>query len=308
MKYLLSYFIIFYLIVSIIHAHEGHDHGSLPGEYELSSEPITLTKQAIQNLEIQSVEARIQPLQESLEMPAQVEAPPEKQTKLSVRFSGQVKELFAKQGNFVTNQQPLLKLEPSTLGNPPIILRASQNGWITELNFVLGQTFSPETTLVEITDYRQLLVRGAAFETKKILQIKEGQVARFKASIESNLIITGKVQRVNTASQGESKTFQVYVEINNQNLMLRPNFQGTLFVDLDAPQNVLTVPQQAILGELGNYFVFVQEDNSFEKRFVTLGLKISDQIEILSGVLPGEQVVIQGNYQLQYATSAPKKP
>lgn len=295
------------LLIFPLKAHEGHDHGALPGEAEIPSGPIVLTEQAIQNLEIQSVEATIQSLQQSLGMPAQLKALPEKQTKLSVRFSGRVKELLVRQGNFVTNQQPLLKLEPSTLGNPPVVLRASQEGWITALSLTLGQTFSPEKTLVEITDYRRLLALGTAFETKDFLQIKEGQSAQFKASIESNLIITGKVQHVDAVLQTESKTFQVYVEIDNQNLKLRPNFQGTLFVDLGNPQDILAVPQQAILGELGNFFVFVQEGNYFAKRFVTLGSKFSDQIEILSGVLPEEKVVIQGNYQLQYATATQRK-
>jgi hypothetical protein len=40
---------------------------------------------------------------------------------------------------------------------------------------------------------------------------------------------------------------------------------------------------------------------------VVLGIRSGDQVEILEGVLPGEMVVTQGHYQLQFAAGAPKK-
>jgi len=48
----------------------------------------------------------------------------------------------------------------------------------------------------------------------------------------------------------------------------------------------------------------VKDENYFEKRVVTLGVSRGGQKEIISGVFPGEEVVTQGNYQLQYVTPA----
>ncbi|HSH39483.1 MAG TPA: efflux RND transporter periplasmic adaptor subunit, partial [Chthoniobacterales bacterium] len=58
--------------------------------------------------------------------------------------------------------------------------------------------------------------------------------------------------------------------------------------------------------DLGNLFVFVRDGNTFERRNVVLGTKAGDQVEIVEGVLPGDNVVTEGHYQLQFATG-PKK-
>jgi hypothetical protein len=67
------------------------------------------------------------------------------------------------------------------------------------------------------------------------------------------------------------------------------------------------VPQRAVLGDLGNLFVFVRDGNTFERRNVVLGMKAGEQVEVIEGVLPGDNVVTEGHYQLQFATSAKPK-
>jgi hypothetical protein len=61
-----------------------------------------------------------------------------------------------------------------------------------------------------------------------------------------------------------------------------------------------------VLGDLGNLFVFVRDGNSFERRNVVIGMKAGDQVEIVEGVLPGDNVVTEGHYQLQFATTPAK--
>jgi hypothetical protein len=53
-------------------------------------------------------------------------------------------------------------------------------------------------------------------------------------------------------------------------------------------------------GDLGNLFVFVRDGNSFERRNVVIGMKAGDQVEIVEGLLPGDLVVTEGHYQLQF--------
>ena len=78
--------------------------------------------------------------------------------------------------------------------------------------------------------------------------------------------------------------------------------QAKLSVHVGEQSMALVVPQRAVLGELGNYFVYVREDDHFYRRDVTLGEKYGALREIIDGVLPDEQVVTLGNYQLQFIT------
>jgi RND family efflux transporter MFP subunit len=54
------------------------------------------------------------------------------------------------------------------------------------------------------------------------------------------------------------------------------------------------VPKAAIRSSAGKSIVFVVKDDRVERRAVSVGLDKGDQIEVLSGVSPGERVVVEG--------------
>jgi RND family efflux transporter MFP subunit len=136
--------------------------------------------------------------------------------------------------------------------------------------------------------------------------IKAGDSARVQVQVFPDQIFEGKVQRLDVRLERESGTFEVYVLLDNPELKLRPNMQATATIGVGDVQEVIAVPQRAVLGDLGNLFVYVQTDepNTFERRNVVVGVKAGDLVEIVEGVLPGERVVTQGNYQLQFAATA----
>jgi membrane fusion protein, heavy metal efflux system len=288
-----------------VRAHEGHEHAPTPGETTQMSGPIVLAPEAVANLGIQSVEANLVPMQKSIEMPALIEPLPEKNVKITARFEGRVLELLTKLGEKVQAGQSLLKLDPIMIGNPPVTVRSTISGYVSKQNLTLGQAFTPETILMEIVNYEDVLARGITYESKDFNQIKVGQSARVKVDEFPDQIFKGTVQRVDVGLEPESRTFEIYVLLHNPELNLRPNTQATIAVGVGEEQTLLAIPQKALLGEIGNHFVFVRNGTTFEKRMVVLGIREGDRVEILEGVLPGEQVVIQGNYQLQYATSLP---
>lgn len=288
------------------HSHEGHSHGAVPGAEAAATGPVTLTAEAIKNLGIQTTEANLAPLQRSMEMVARVEGLPERQAKISARTNGRVSEILVKLGDKIKAGQPVLRFEPLIVGSPPVVLNSPIAGYVIRQNASIAQPLTPETVLMEVADYSQVLVRGATFENPDLTRIEPGQSARVRVDVFPNEVFEGKVQRLDVGLEAQSRTFEAYVLLDNPELKLRPNMQATVFIGLGEPQDVLAVPERAILGETGNLFVFVQDGTTFERRNVVRGMKAGDQVEILEGVLPGDKVVVQGNYQLQYATGKPK--
>lgn len=286
--------------------HAGEDHGPKVGDAGATTGPITLAVEAVKNLGIQSVEAKIEPLQATLSMVARIEPLPEKDARITARFEGRVLEILAKIGETVKVGQPLLKLDPRQIGNPPVTLRSPIDGAITAQNLTIGQTFSADTVLMEVSDNHKMLARGTTYENSDLGKIKVGQEARVVADIFPGETFIGKVQRLDVGIERESRTFEVFALLDNDDLKLKPNLQASMHVGLGDSQEVLSVPARALLGDTGNYFVFVQDKETFEKRAVVLGIKAGDRVEILEGIFPGEQVVVQGNYQLQFAKGKPK--
>jgi multidrug efflux pump subunit AcrA (membrane-fusion protein) len=67
----------------------------------------------------------------------------------------------------------------------------------------------------------------------------------------------------------------------------------------------VAVPRKALVEEMGNMFVFVQNNPvSFEKRTVTVGATDGRYVQLLGGVVPGERVVSKGCVLLKLSQGA----
>ncbi|MDX2081396.1 MAG: efflux RND transporter periplasmic adaptor subunit [Terrimicrobiaceae bacterium] len=299
-----------FLSLATAHAHEGHEHAPQLGDAgAFTGGPVELTDTAISNLGVETVEAEIVELRPSVQLVAQVEPLPENVAQITPRFEGTVGEILVKLGETVKAGQPLLRVVPRTIGNPDVVLKSPLDGAVTAVNVTLGQAFSPDAVLMVVGDYSKVLARGTAYENPEVLALKIGDPATLTVDVFPGHRFDGAIQRSDVGLESESKTFEVYALIDNHDGKLRPNLLGQLSVGVGKAQSVLAVPEKAILGDLGNLFVFVRDGKVFEKRPARLGIRSGGQVEILEGVFPGEQVVTRGNYQLQFATSAAaKKP
>lgn len=281
----------------------GHDHGPTPGEGGLATGPVALSEQAIQNLGIETFSANIVELAPSLEMPAVLTLPPNGQAAVSAKFSGKVHALLAQLGERVEKGQPLARLDPDTIGNPLVLLRAPIAGVVSQQNVTIGDAFGPATVLLEISDPTRLQARAIAYEGPDLAKIRPGQSAQVLVEMFPEEVFEGRVVRISPGLQTKERTYEAFVEIENPNSKLLPNSQATVAMPLGEPVTVLAVPKRAVVGDLARRSVFVRDDNVFERRDVVTGISSGNLVEIVEGVFPGEEVVTQGNYQLQFASS-----
>lgn len=73
----------------------------------------------------------------------------------------------------------------------------------------------------------------------------------------------------------------------------------TLELPVSAPRSVLTVPKDAVTQARGAWSVFVAEDGKAVPREVELGAAVGERFEVLSGLAPGDEVVVRGNERLR---------
>lgn len=85
---------------------------------------------------------------------------------------------------------------------------------------------------------------------------------------------------------------------------LFPGSLVELFMKTEGDLQVLTVPNESIVEEMGNYFVYVQQTPElFEKRLVVKGATDGRRTEIKDGLSPGERVVGKGAVLLKLSQS-----
>lgn len=281
-------------------AHAGHDEA--PGTDSTSGVAATmiLSDTAINNLGIQTAKTVISPRAATVEVSGVVEIMPERQAFITSSAAGRVIEIHIKVGEKVSQGQKLLTIQPIFVGSSPVTIPSLINGYITKQNIVIGQSITPETILMEVSDSSKVLVRGVMYQTPEVSKIKIGQKVHVSSPLNDKPL-PGVIQRMDGAFDSGSRTFNIYVLLENPDHKLLANMQVRLAVEVSSPSDVLTVPVKAVLGDTGEQFIFVRNGSVFERRSVKLGMRYGTDVEVLEGVFPDEDAVTVGNYQLQFA-------
>ena len=279
----------------------GHDHGE--SAFAGSAEPakhFDLTNQQMNNLGIESAKVEFLPITQTVDMLAFTELLPENRAAISPRFGGQILDVAVKVGQEVKKGQRLVTLAPISVGSSNVVLSAPINGFVLSLHAGVGEIVEAGGDILEIGNPTQILVRGVAYETPSIKEIKIGQRIEAHLDIEPNRHIEGKIQRIDRVIDPKNRNFSVYALVDTPKGDIQPGLQGTIEIFTGNGASVMAIPKRSVLGELGSYFVYVIKGKEVEKREVTIGVKTGHHIEIKSGLFPNERVVTNGNYQLQY--------
>lgn len=129
-----------------------------------------------------------------------------------------------------------------------------------------------------------------------ILKVKQGEVL-LVAIPSAGLTVTGTVAEVAPTADPATRSGQVKLTIDSNPDLRSGQFARVTLAMQEA--KTLTVPGDALvnLGQMER--LFVVDDGKARLRLVRSGKRYGDHIEILSGVNPGEQVVISGQQQLR---------
>jgi HlyD family secretion protein len=101
---------------------------------------------------------------------------------------------------------------------------------------------------------------------------------------------------VSPATDPNTTTVQIWVQIENPAERLKPGTSVHAAIATQELKDATVVPAAAILpGEEGGTVVLtVTPDSIAHKKEVKVGVREDDHVQILSGVAPGEQVVVVG--------------
>jgi RND family efflux transporter MFP subunit len=108
-----------------------------------------------------------------------------------------------------------------------------------------------------------------------------------------NRTFPGKVARFSVDVRADTRTMHTEVDVPNPQRILLPGLYAEAELGLDQKANVPAVPVQALNHEGDKTTVFVVGPGSqLEDRTVQVGLETSSDVEVVSGLREGEQVVV----------------
>ncbi len=114
----------------------------------------------------------------------------------------------------------------------------------------------------------------------------------------AKLVFAGRITLIEPNLDVLTRTINVQVSLNNQKDLLKPGMLARINVILSKNQSVLAVPNAALIDIGSEAFVFVRTNHNYERMEVSLGASDDNYTEIIKGLVPGDEVVTQGNREL----------
>lgn len=290
-------------------AHEGH--AAAPGEQDTAvvSGIVQVSEQAQRNLGLRLADVELRPIEKTLSVVGQIEPVPGLSGTVSSRISGRIVSVLVTEGDVVRRGQPVVEVESLQVGDPPPRVRYASpiDGTVIDRHVVAGESIEPNGHLLEVVDLSEVLAVGRVFEGQ-VERVAVAQSVRVSVPSFPGRSFEGVVERLGGQLDPATRSLPLYVRVRNPDLALRPNMRAVLAVVTERADTALVVPRSAVLGDFGALFVFAADDadpTRFERRPVVTGLADDRSVEIVEGVLPGERVVTEGNYSLQFLPPAP---
>lgn len=183
------------------------------------------------------------------------------------------------------------------------LLRSPISGFVTAKNYDNGDVTSPAQPILVIQQVSPL---------KVVVNVSEQYYTRLKPGLEASLSVealgtesfSGRITKVYPTVDATTHTVGVEIEVANKDQRLRPGMYARLGLDFGTRQ-ALTISDKAIVRQAGSgiRYVYVLKEGKAVYREVELGELQDGRYEALSGIEPGEQLIISAPSRLKNGTA-----
>ncbi|MCB0328382.1 MAG: efflux RND transporter periplasmic adaptor subunit [Bdellovibrionales bacterium] len=309
-KQLVGSYLTFLLMFPIgLRADGGHAHGPdgshISDAFQSASlgDVIKLSREAEENLDIQTTTIHRELLAPVKTLYGRVTADPREESLITAPFRGKVLNMFALSGAKVEKDQELLRVQPIELGGQIKVLRSPINGFVTDIRARPGQIFEPTDPLLVVSNLDHVLFEGDLFDSTITESIQHGGLCTVHTKRYPKKHFSCRIETVDAIFRGNPPVGHVHARIENSETALKPGMTGQIHLGIGDRREKLVVPKQAVLGKFERQFVFRKHDHTYIKTYIKLGDSYGDSVEVRDGLAPDDVVVVQGHYQLQFAKS-----
>ena len=170
------------------------------------------------------------------------------------------------------------------------------SGVVLDKLVVEGQRVRAGDQLYRIADLSEVWVEGDVFE-QDIRFVTEGSVAHIEVTAYPGRHFMGTVAFIYPIVDRGSRTNRVRVTLSNPDLDLKPGMFATIYFDVRIDDDAVVVPMEAVIVTGERNLVFVREPNgTLRPQEVVLGPAAGERVEILEGLVPGEEIVASANF------------
>ena len=180
---------------------------------------------------------------------------------------------------------------------------APQTGVVDNLNIRQGFYVKPGTTLMSIGALDQVWVEAEVFE-RQVPFIKNGMPVTMTLDYLPGQKWQGSVDYIYPTLDAKTRTVKVRLRFENRDDLLKPNMFAQVAIHSQSESQTLVVPKEAVI-RTGNQdrVVLALAEGRFKSVAVTVGLQDDTNMEILEGVVEGEQIVTSAQFLIDSESS-----
>jgi RND family efflux transporter MFP subunit len=173
-------------------------------------------------------------------------------------------------------------------------IKAPFDGVVFAVSAQISETYQAETTLFTIGDPKALEVKANITEEDFPI-VAVGQAVEIFFDARADITVQGKVNRVIPQRiEGDRPRYNIYITLDEVPDGLADGMTADASITITKRENVLCLPRSIVRASgVDEVTLKVWVNQTVETRQVTVGLRGDSDVEILSGLNEGDQVVIQ---------------
>jgi membrane fusion protein (multidrug efflux system) len=171
------------------------------------------------------------------------------------------------------------------------------SGVVVEKNLLPGEFVSPGTQVVKIADVNTIKTNVYVNEGE-VYQLKMNQAVNITATVFPGKKITGVITYISPRADA-NHNYKVEVIVSKKEV---PELKAGTYVNVSfntqKEEDVLQIPKRSLVEGTKNPYVFLIENQKSVVRKVVIGRETGENIEVISGLKAGDQVVSDGQINL----------
>lgn len=281
-----------------VHAeHSEEEEEKDMGHHDEEEKFVHLESHVLEEFGIKLAKVQKGVLYEIVTLPGELHFNGEAVAHVTPRFAGTILSIDARLSDKVVEGQTLAQMESSETLRP-FEVKAPFSGVIVEYDLTLGETVEAGRALFTVADLSSVWADFQIYQ-KDMSMVKKGLQVEISGS-HSLPGQSGTIAYIAPTIDEHTRTGLARVLLDNQNLQWKPGQFVSGKVTVEEHPVDLILPRSAILTLDGKTIVFVEEEpDRFEPREVQLGHKDETHFEVLSGLEPGDTVVVENGISLK---------
>jgi cobalt-zinc-cadmium efflux system membrane fusion protein len=266
---------------------------------------VILDETSEKNLGIETVEAEETTFEETVFALGRIEVLPGKKAIVSSRIAGRAYSVLALPDQDVDQGEELMWVESRQPGDPPptVMLAAPISGTIAKVDIAVGKPIEPADSLIEIIDL-STVEASARVPEHLASKLKKGLKAHIRLPAYPDKAFEAELAHIGAYADAESGTVEAAFHVPNPEKLLRPEMRAEFNIVVNSRENVMAIPRAAVQGDASGRFVYIKDyelKHAYAKTPVVLGMSNHDSVEVVKGLITGDEVVTRGAYSLAFA-------